>query len=93
MTIDNVQFQRCEALYGSGRATQHEFSETVGYVVQGPQRSLLWLPDIDKWERWDTALEQVVAQVDLAFVDATFFDESELPGRAMADIRGQVVGL
>jgi pyrroloquinoline quinone biosynthesis protein B len=61
-----------------------EYSETVGYRVQGPSRSLLWLPDIDKWSRWSRSLRSMVQSVDLAFVDATFFDGAELPGRDMA---------
>jgi pyrroloquinoline quinone biosynthesis protein B len=63
-----------------------EFSETVGWVVKGPERSLLWLPDIDKWSRWERDLAQVLATVDVAYVDATFFDGAELPGRDMAEI-------
>ena len=63
-----------------------EYSETVGFRVQGPDRSLLWLPDIDKWSRWDQSLRRVVQSVDLAFVDATFFDGAELPGRNMSEI-------
>lgn len=63
-----------------------EFSETVGYRIDGPRRSVFFLPDIDKWERWETAIESVVADVDLAFLDATFFDDQELPGRNMAEI-------
>src|SRR5690606_2339255 len=45
-----------------------EYSETVAFVVAGPSRRLLWLPDIDKWERWDAAgtrLEEVLAGVDV----------------------------
>jgi len=30
-----------------------EFSDTVGFVIRGPHRSLAYLPDIDKWEKWD----------------------------------------
>ncbi len=63
-----------------------EFSETVGYRVTGPQRSALYLPDIDKWERWDTAIEDVLKTVDIAYIDGTFYDGDELPGRDMADI-------
>lgn len=63
-----------------------EFSETVGYIVKGPERSLLWLPDIDKWSRWERDLAAVLAQVDVAYLDATFFDGAELPGRDMAEI-------
>ena len=63
-----------------------EFSETVGFHVEGPERSLLYLPDIDKWERWDTPVEDWLARVDVALVDGTFYDGAELPGRDMAEI-------
>lgn len=63
-----------------------ELSETVGFIVRGPTRALLWLPDIDKWRRWDRELAAVLASVDVAYVDATFFDGAELPGRDMAEI-------
>ncbi len=63
-----------------------EFSETVGFLIQGPNRKVLYLPDIDKWERWDVPIEQMLAGVDVAFLDGTFYAEGELPGRSMADI-------
>ncbi len=66
-----------------------EYSETVAYRIAGPRRTLLWLPDIDKWERWDaqgTHLETVLAGVDVAYVDGTFFADGELPGRPMAEV-------
>ncbi len=63
-----------------------EFSETVGFIIEGPNRSVLYLPDIDKWERWEVEIESVIAQVDVAYVDGTFFDSGELPGRDMSEI-------
>lgn len=63
-----------------------EFSETVAFVVRGPLRAILWLPDIDKWEKWSTGIESVVAQVDIAYVDATFYSAAELPGRDLSEI-------
>ena len=63
-----------------------EYSETVGFIVRGPGRAILWLPDIDKWEKWDLPLEQVLEQVDVAYVDGTFYDAGELPGRNMTEI-------
>ncbi|QDU66869.1 MBL fold metallo-hydrolase [Engelhardtia mirabilis] len=63
-----------------------EFSDTLAFVIRGPERSLLYLPDIDKWERWETPVEEVLAGVDVALVDGTFFGPDELPGRAMAEI-------
>ena len=63
-----------------------EYSETVAYWIQGPNKSALYLPDIDKWERWETAIEEWIAKVDYAFLDATFFDVTEVPDRSMEEI-------
>lgn len=63
-----------------------EYSDTNAFIVSGPNRRLLWLPDIDKWERWDRRVEDVIAGVDVAYLDGTFFDAQEMPGRAMSDV-------
>lgn len=64
-----------------------EFSETVGYRIDGPSRSALFIPDIDKWSDWPTDISELVKTVDYAFVDATFFADGELRGRDMSSIR------
>ena len=70
-----------------------EDSDTVAYVVSGPRRELLWLPDIDKWEKWDHSIERLVRERGLlAFVDGTFFSADEIPGRAIRDIPHPLVG-
>lgn len=63
-----------------------EFSETVGFIIKSKSSSLLYIPDIDKWERWDKKLEDYMAMVDYAFLDATFFSGDELPGRNIGEI-------
>ena len=67
-----------------------EYSETVGFIIRGPAQSVLFLPDIDDWERWKTEngrdVAQIVSTVDAAFIDATFYDNHELPGRDMTKI-------
>ena len=66
-----------------------EYSETVGFRIEGPTQSALYLPDIDKWERWDaegTRIEDVLAGVDVAYLDGTFFADGEIPDRAMSEI-------
>ena len=63
-----------------------EFSETVGFRIAGPRQKILWLPDIDKWERWKTPLEKALAGVDVAYLDATFYADGELGGRDMSKI-------
>ncbi len=63
-----------------------EFTETVGYRISGPNRSVLVIPDIDKWAKWDRDIIAEIEDVDLAFIDGSFFQEGELPGRNMAEI-------
>lgn len=67
-----------------------EYSETAGYVINGPSKGVLFLPDIDDWERWETeyntTIEDMISKVDVAYLDATFFDNNELPGRDMSKI-------
>ena len=69
-----------------------ELSDTVGYVVRGPGQSLLYVPDIDKWEKWDRRVEDEVAQVGIALLDGTFFSAGELPGRSLAEVPHPTVG-
>jgi len=63
-----------------------EYSETVGYRIVGPNRSVLFIPDINKWELWERDLKQQLALVDRAYLDATFFDSSEVGHRDMSEI-------
>ena len=63
-----------------------EYSETVGYRIDGPTKSAVFIPDIDKWERWNTDIREIVRSVDYAIIDATFFADGELPGRDMSQI-------
>lgn len=63
-----------------------EYSETVGYRIDGPDKSALFIPDIDKWERWETPIESLIATVDYAFLDGTFFDAEELNTRDISQI-------
>ncbi|MFT5142228.1 MAG: pyrroloquinoline quinone biosynthesis protein B [Rhodothermales bacterium] len=66
---------------------RQEFSEVVGYRIQGPNRSALFIPDIDSWAEWDDAgvrIEEQIAQVDVAFLDGSFFANGEIPGRDMS---------
>jgi len=63
-----------------------EYSETVGYRIAGPRRTVIWLPDIDKWERWETRVEDLIAGADAAYLDGTFYANGEIPNRDMAEI-------
>ena len=63
-----------------------EYSETVGYKIQGPNKSALFIPDIDKWDRWDKSIVAAVKTVDYAFLDATFYSGEELNTRDISQI-------
>ena len=69
-----------------------ELSDTVAFRVRGPTRSLLYVPDIDKWERWERGIAGEVAGVDVALLDGTFEDAAEVPGRSLAEIPHPLVG-
>ena len=66
-----------------------EYTETVGYEIQGPRKRVLFIPDVDKWEKLDRTkvrVETLIRRVDVAFLDGTFFADGEIPGRAMSEI-------
>lgn len=63
-----------------------EYSETVGYKIQGPNTTVLFIPDIDKWTKWGKSIEKEVKKVDIALLDATFYDGNDLNGRDMSSI-------
>jgi pyrroloquinoline quinone biosynthesis protein B len=66
---------------------RQEFAEVVGFRIEGPNRTVLFIPDIDSWEEWDAwgvGIEDEIASVDVAYLDATFFADGELPGRDMS---------
>ncbi|MDB4308989.1 MBL fold metallo-hydrolase [Porticoccaceae bacterium] len=63
-----------------------EFSETVGYLIKGANKSALFIPDINKWSVWETEIAQIIQTVDYALLDATFYGDGELPGRDMSKI-------
>ena len=63
-----------------------EFSETVGYKIYGPNKTLLFIPDIDKWYLWEKSIIDEIKQVDYALIDATFYDSSEVNYRDLSEI-------
>jgi pyrroloquinoline quinone biosynthesis protein B len=82
------EFALTDSLHVTALRVPHrdEDSDTVAYLVAGPSRKLLWLPDIDKWEKWDRRVEDLVRETDIAFLDGTFSSAEEIPGRSLAEI-------
>ncbi|MEM8885784.1 MAG: MBL fold metallo-hydrolase [Planctomycetota bacterium] len=56
-----------------------ENSDTHAFLIRGPQRTVLYLPDIDAW---DDDLESLLARCDVALLDGTFYSRDELPRHA-----------
>lgn len=63
-----------------------EYSETVGYKIVGPNKSALFIPDIDKWSKWEKDIVAEIKKVDYAFLDATFYSGKEINNRDISQI-------
>ncbi len=63
-----------------------EYSETVGFIITGPNKKALFIPDFDIWENCEKNIIDEISKVDYAFLDATFFDGEELNNRDISEI-------
>lgn len=63
-----------------------EFSETVGFIIESQKKKILFIPDIDKWQKWNKQILTEIEKVDLALLDGTFYKNGELLGRDMSEV-------
>lgn len=63
-----------------------EFSETVGYKIYGPNKTALFIPDIDKWYLWEKSIVDEIENIDYVLIDATFYDSKEVNYRDLSEI-------
>jgi pyrroloquinoline quinone biosynthesis protein B len=86
--LENEQIRKFSEFSISPFLVPHrdEYSETVGYRIQGPAKSALFIPDIDKWLDWDINIIELLRTIDYALIDATFFADGELGMRDMSQI-------
>jgi pyrroloquinoline quinone biosynthesis protein B len=63
-----------------------EYSETAGFKIETPTKKYLFIPDIDKWSKWDKSIIEEVKKVDIAMLDATFYNNTELGNRPIAEV-------
>jgi len=63
-----------------------EYSETVGFTISGAEKKVIFIPDIDKWSKWEEDIIEKVSEVDIAFLDATFYDAKEINNRDISEI-------
>ncbi len=63
-----------------------EYSDTVAWLLRGPDRTLFYCPDIDHWGAFRPDLCTWLQRADIALLDGTFFSPDELPGRDLSQI-------
>jgi len=97
VSLNNIKLQR---IYNNEKVILHnnlsftpilvphrdEYSETVGYLIEGNKKIALYIPDIDKWAKWNISITEMIKNVDYAFLDGTFFDEKEINNRDISEI-------
>ncbi len=97
VSLNNIQLQNLHAdstvnLNNALKVTpfkvphRDEFSETVGFIIETDKKKILFIPDIDKWEKWNRNIEDEIKKVDVALLDGTFYENGELPGRNMSEV-------
>ncbi len=97
VTLNNIQLHEIRAdekvmltstLHVTPLLVPHrdEFSETAGYLIEGPSKKALFIPDIDKWDKWERDITALISSVDYALLDATFYDAEEIQTRDMREI-------
>ena len=65
---------------------RREYTDTLGFLISGPRRTVLYVPDTDSWRAWDPELTTYLDDVDVAILDGTFYSAEELPGRSVDSI-------
>lgn len=65
---------------------REEYSETAGVRLGLGGKDYLFIPDVDKWSKWDKDICEVSENVDVALLDGTFFGANELPGREIKEV-------
>ncbi len=61
-----------------------EYTETVGYEIRSDSSRIVFVPDIDSWKKLPVA--SLVRRNQIALLDATFYDQTELPNRDISEI-------
>ena len=56
---------------------RNEYTETFGFILEGPRKKLLFIPDIDSWDNWKENLKKLIPNMDYLLLDATFYSEDD----------------
>jgi pyrroloquinoline quinone biosynthesis protein B len=65
----------------------------MAFVIRGPKKTLLYVPDTDAWATWPKPLADVLRdeKVDIALLDGTFYSPDELPDRDVTKIKHPLI--
>lgn len=88
VTTDGSIVDPIEGLSVGAVAVPHrpELSDNFGYIIRSAEgSSVLYLPDLDRWADWPAAPE-VIAAVDVALIDGTFFSPGDDTGPNIEEI-------
>ena len=82
--LEEIEFDKISSIFNNIEIIpvqvphRDEYSETAGYIIKGKNKTALFIPDIDKWERWNKDINEMVKKYDYLLLDATFYDEKEI---------------
>jgi pyrroloquinoline quinone biosynthesis protein B len=65
---------------------RNEYTDTLGFIISGEKRKLLYVSDIQSWEAWSRSIVEETRKSDAALLDGTFYSSEELPGRNLSKI-------
>jgi len=64
---------------------REEFSETLGFRIAWRNKSFVFIPDIEKWQKWAASLPELVKSADYLLLDGTFYADGEI-ARPMSEV-------
>jgi pyrroloquinoline quinone biosynthesis protein B len=65
-------------------------TETVAIRIDGPNQTVLYLPDIDAWDDWERDINVVIGSVDVALIDGCFWEPFAIPGVPHPPVRSSL---
>ncbi|MED3550937.1 MBL fold metallo-hydrolase [Cytobacillus praedii] len=57
---------------------RNEFSEAFAFWIIGPNKKVLFIPDIDRWNAWEVDIREAAKDADICFLDGTFYSQKEI---------------
>lgn len=86
--VPDTPIKLAEGIAVTGFLVPHrdEFTDTLGFVIKGPTKSAVFIPDIDRWEKWERSVRDLAMEHDLLLLDGTFSSPEEVGARDITQI-------